>query len=172
MLCPADWRNRCNTSRSMSLLFEALRDLAELALGCSNCRTLEAEESGPASTEPGSPMGGLVLVSGTGAALHVGVLAAPGDCARLARRLLGQPASGHFPPSIVRGAMCELAYLLGGGVKRRLNQVGELSVGAPEFFEGTVQSHSGWVTSLTHVDLDHIRATLVSVARRDSAELL
>ena len=155
----------------MSLLFDALRDLAELALGSRSCRTLG--EDGPEElTEYASAMGGLVLVSGAGAALHVGVLAAPGDCARLARRLLGQPTSGHFPPSIVRGAMCELAYLLGGGVKRRLNQVGELSVGSPEFFEGAVRPHSGWVTRLTHVDIDQIRATLVSVARRDSATLL
>lgn len=155
----------------MSLLFDALRDLAELALGCSNCRTLDADEPGPGlSAAP--PMGGLVLVSGASAALRVGVLATPVECARLAQRLLGQPASGHFPPSIVRGAMCELAYLLGGGVKRRLNQVGELSVGPPAFFEGAVELHNGWVTSFTHVDLDHIRATLVSVARRDSTELL
>lgn len=155
----------------MSLLFDALRDLAELALGCRNCRTLDADEpgSGPSAAPP---IGGLVLVSGAGAALRVGVLATPVDCARLAQRLLGQPASGHFPPSIVRGAMCELAYLLGGGVKRRLNQVGELSVGAPAFFEGAVEPHSDWVTSFTHVDLDQIRATLVSVARRDSTELL
>ena len=156
----------------MSLLFDALRDLAELALGCRSCRTLDAEDAPEASPELASAMGSLVLVSGSGAALHVGVLAAPGDCARLARRLLGQPASGHFPPSIVRGAMCELAYLLGGGVKRRLNQVGELSVGPPEFFDGPMKPSSGWVMRHTHVDIDHIRATLISVARRDSAELL
>lgn|SRR5690349_3965341 len=156
----------------MSLLFDALRDLAELALGCRSCRALDSETAGESLPEQTLPMGGLVLVSGASAALHVGVLAAPGDCARLAQRLLGQPASGHFPPSIVRGAMCELAYLLGGGVKRRLNQVGELSVGPPQFFEGPVEPHNGWVTSLTRVDIDHIRATLVSVARHDSAELL
>lgn len=166
----------------MSLLFEALRDLAELALGCRSCRTVEGEGAAVSTLKHALPMGSLVLVSGSSAALHVGVLAAPGDCASLARRLLGQPASGHFPPSIVRGAMCELSYLLGGGVKRRLNQerarsgawppTSDLSVGDPKFFEGSVEPPSDWVTSTTQVDIDHIRATLVSVARCDSAALL
>lgn len=104
--------------------------------------------------------------------MHVGVLAAPRDCTLLAGRLLGQTSRESLPESLVRGAMCELAYLLAGGVKRRLTATETLSVGQPAFFEGEVQPQPDLETQLTYVELDGIRATLVSVARTDSTRLL
>jgi hypothetical protein len=153
----------------MPLLFEALRDLAELALGCKSCSSgAPVSHSLPDSRR----MGGLVYLSSKNASLHVGVLASPEDCSLLAVRLLGQVADADLPESLVRGAMCELAYLLAGGVKRRLGFVGAMSVGLPAFFEGTPRPRSGWDTRMTHVELDAIRATLVSVTRSDHALLL
>jgi hypothetical protein len=155
----------------MSLLFEAMRDLAELALGCKSCQPGAAAGFEDLSRSEGY-MGGLVYLSSGTTALHVGVLATRKDCSRLAGRLLGQVGNAHLPVSLVRGAMCELAYLLAGGVKRRLNVAGALSVGQPAFFSGAVERRAGWNTRTTHVELDAIRATLVSVAASDSGFLL
>jgi len=156
----------------MSLLFEALRDLADMALGCKSCKASRSEELGALGGLESSCMGGLVYLSGGTTALHVGVLATPKDCSRLAGRLLGQVGDAHLPDSLVRGAMCELAYLLAGGVKRRLSFAGALSVGQPAYFAGAVERRVGWDTRMTHVELDAMRATLISVARSDLGPLL
>ena len=110
-------------------------------------------------------------LSSRSAALEVGVLATPEDCRALAERLLGKPAGGTFPDSIVRGAMCELAYLLAGGVKRRMNGVGAgaIVVGQPSFLSGAVEPKDGWQLQTTDVELDTIAATLVCVVRSDTA---
>jgi hypothetical protein len=156
----------------MPHLFAALCDLAELALGCKTCRTRDPSraEAGPVLDER---IGGLVQLSGSLAALEVGVLATPQDCRALAERLLGKPACGTFPDSVVRGAMCELAYLLAGGVKRRMagNGAGAISVGQPSFFAGVVTPKDGWQLQTTEVELDTITATLVCVVRDDTATL-
>jgi hypothetical protein len=147
----------------MSLLFEALRDLADLALDCKSCKF-----GGDGAREPRlrgmSRMGGLVRLSSPSTALHVGLLATPEHCSILAARLLGQVADVELPESLVRGAMCELAYLLAGGVKRRLGFAAVLSVGQPAFFRGAVECRAGWDTRLLRVELDGMQATLVSVA--------
>jgi len=156
----------------MSLLFDALHDLAELALGCTHCRTQPTDALGDRAALAKPKMGGLVYLSSPRAAIHVGVLAARRDCSLLAARLLGQRSREHLPSSLVRGAMCELAYLLAGGVKRRLTVAETLSVGQPTFFDGDVRPQRDAQTQLIHVELDGIRATLVSVARSDSAHLL
>jgi hypothetical protein len=156
----------------MSLLFEALRDLADMALGCKSCRARPSEQLGEPDGAERSFMGGLVYLSGGTTALHVGVLATPKDCSRLAGRLLGQVGEAHLPDSLVRGAMCELAYLLAGGVKRRLTFAGALSVGQPAYFAGAMEHRVGWDTRMTHDELDAMRATLISVARSDVGPLL
>ena len=156
----------------MSLLFDSLRDLAELALGCTDCRTRSEASVGPSLPPPARKMGGFVYLSSPNAALEVGVLAAPRDCMLLAARLLGQSSKTNLPESLVRGAMCELAYLLAGGVKRRLTAAEALSVGQPMFFNGDLPTQVESPAQLIHVELDGIRATLVSVARTESARLL
>jgi len=157
----------------MPYLFAALCDLAELALGCKSCKTrilsLPAPPRGPGPN--GDRMGGLVYLSSKRASLKVGVLATPGDCRALAERLLGKPASGTFPESIVRGAMCELAYLLAGGVKRRMIGTGPISVGQPSFLAGAIEPKAGWQVRTTDVELDTIAATLVCVMRDETAAL-
>jgi hypothetical protein len=155
----------------MSLLFEALRDLAELALGCTSCRFVGDDVVDPSLLEH-ARMGGLVHLSSASTALDVGVLATPEHCAVLARRLLGQVAETKLPDALVHGAMCELAYLLAGGVKRRLSFVGALSVGQPAFFQGTLARRRGWETRLLGVELDAMQALLVSVAPSHRALLL
>lgn len=157
----------------MSHLFAALCDLAELALDCKTCRAVDtgqielplAAESRPARER----IGGLVNLSSSHSALKIGVLATPRDCRALAERLLGKPAGGSFPDSIVRGAMCELAYLLAGGVKRRLVASGPISVGQPSFLAGGVEAKPGWQVETTEVELDSIAATLVCVRRDGGA---
>ena len=157
----------------MPHLFAALCDLAELALGCKSCTTRSSVPTG-SEHEPGSVaerIGGLVYLSSSHSALEVGVLATPRDCRALTERLLGKPAGGEFPDSIVRGAMCELAYLLAGGVRRRLLAAGPISVGQPSFLAGDVEAKQGWRVETTEVELDSIAATLVCVKRDDSAAL-
>lgn len=156
----------------MSLLFEALRDLADMALGCKSCKAGPSEAVSEPNGLGGAFRGGLVHLSGGTTALHVGVLATPKDCSRLAGRLLGQVGRAHLPESLVRGAMCELAYLLAGGVKRRLTFAGPLSVGQPAYFAGVVERRVGWDTRMIRVELDAMRATLISVARSDIGALL
>ena len=117
-------------------------------------------------------MGGLVYLWGDTAALHVGVLAAPRDCSVLAARLLGKPSDVALSHLVVRGAMCELSYLLAGGVKRRLLGAAAVSVGQPCFLEGTIQPRLGWRVEATDVELDSIPATLVCVTRAGNAALI
>ena len=118
-------------------------------------------------------MGGMVSLWGRRAALEIGVLATPEDCRALAERLLGKAAGSTFPDSIVRRAMCELAYLLAGGVKRRMmgTGVGAISVGQPSFLAGAVATKDGWQVQTVEVELDTIVATLVCVVRDDTAAL-
>lgn len=156
----------------MSLLFEALRDLADMALGCKSCKAGHSEALTGRGGQESCLRGGLVHLSNGTTALHVGVVASPKDCSRLAGRLLGQVGQAALPESLIRGAMCELAYLLAGGVKRRLTFAGQLSVGQPAYFAGAVERRAGWDTRITHVELDAMRATLISVARSDIGPLL
>lgn len=156
----------------MSLLLAALADLAELALGCSNCRAGLRQTLQAPSLPAGLGAGGVVDLSSPSAALRVGVSATPADCEQLARRLLGQRSADAMSLQLVRGAMCELAYLLAGGVKRRLAGWGPLTVGQPVYFEGSLTPRSGWDTRTTVVELDGIRATLLGVARSDLSVLL
>jgi hypothetical protein len=156
----------------MPHLFDALSDLADLALGCASCNIQAACDSrSSASTLP--CMGGLVYLSGETEAMHVGVFAAPDHCRSLARCLLGQRAGSELPDMLVRGAMCELAYLLAGGVKRRLLSIGmPTAVGQPSFFDTIAEARHGWQRRTLDVELDAIRATLVCVTRTDRLALL
>ena len=157
----------------MPHLFDALSDLAELALGCASCNGQEPRDSQPPSGCTPQCMGGLVYLSGETDAMHVGVFASPDHCRSLARCLLGQPVGSELPDSLVRGAMCELAYLLAGGVKRRLLSIGlATAVGQPSFFEGIAEVRHGWQRRTMDVELDAIRATLVCVTRTDRLALL
>jgi hypothetical protein len=155
----------------MSLLFEALRDLAESTLGCKSCQPGNSVNLDVPGAQD-SCMGGLVRLSSGTTALHVGVLATREDCTHLARRLLGRPGDDRLPESVVRGAMCKLAYLLASSVKRRLSFAGEIMVGQPAFFAGAVERRAGWNTRTTHVELDAMRATLISVERSEKGLLL
>jgi hypothetical protein len=154
----------------MNCIVEAFSDLAELALGCHSCRSTSGAEA--EVDADGSLSGGIVCLSGEGSAIKVGVLAPPEACRALARRLLGTPASGSFPDSIVRGAMCELSYLLAGGVRRRLQHTRAMSVGQPRFLDGAVQPKVGWCLHTAEIELDAIPATLVCLVRDDTLELL
>ena len=83
----------------MPYLFDALCDLAELALGCQSCKTRPPSEVAPREAR----LGGLVYLSGSGVALHVGVLAARDDCRVLAGRLLGS-----VPANVSHRAPCDV----------------------------------------------------------------
>ncbi len=161
----------------MPHLFDALNDLADLALGCANCNVEKPNDSQSSSDAPAPCMGGLVHlsgeVSGKTETMHVGVFASPEHCHALARCLLGKKGSSQLPDSLVRGAMCELAYLLAGGVKRRLLSLGlQTAVGQPSFFETIADARHGWQRRTLDVRLDAIRATLVCVTRTDRLALL
>jgi hypothetical protein len=145
-------------------LYAALCDLAELVLNCSCTKLPKAEVSLRADVPQ---IGGAVDLSSTTASLRVGVLAEPHDCRALAQRLLGGSAEEHSDAT-VRGAMCELAYLLAGGVKRRLAYAGSFSVGAPYRLDGTMPTKAGWMVHTSVVKLDSISATLLWAARDES----
>ena len=160
---------RLHRTQAMPHLFDALNDLAELALGCASCSIRPPGDAQPAA----SGMGGLVYLSGESEAMHVGVFASPEHCRSLARCLLGQPLGAELPDSLVRGAMCELAYLLAGGVKRRLLSTGlPTAVGQPSFFDTIAEARHGWQRRTLDVELDAIRATLVCVTQSDRLALL
>jgi hypothetical protein len=147
----------------MPHLFDALCDLAELALGCQSCKT--RPPSGFAPDE--ARLGGLVYLSGDQLALHVGVVAARADCRVLAGRLLGK-GSANLSRLEVKGAMCELAYLLAGGVKRRLRSSGTISVGHPSLLEGSVDPWPGWLVRTTEVELDGTQASLIALTQAEA----
>ena len=151
----------------MAQLFDALCDLAELALGVQSCKSRPPQ----AAALQVPRMGGLVYLYGDRLAMHVGVLASDASCRFLAGRLLGKEDVLDLSAPVIRGAMCELAYLLGGGVRRRLHATGSISVGQPCFLEGTVQPRVGWRTQSIEVELDGNAATLVSLVRTDSASI-
>jgi len=161
------WRAGC-IARAMPHLFAALCDLADLALGCKSCTLRSAgDETGRRLAGPDS-RGAVVSVNSSLSTLHVGVLATPADCRALAQRLLGQRAGAHPRDTLVRGAMCELSYLLAGGVKRRLIGFGNVSVGQPSFLEGRLEPRSGWHMHEMEADLDGIALTLVCATRSDA----
>jgi hypothetical protein len=151
----------------MAHLFDALCDLAELALGCHSCKT--RPPSGAAASE--ARLGGLVYLSGEQLALHVGVLATPDACRVLAGRLLGK-ASAELSASLVNGAMCELAYLLAGGVRRRLRGGGLISVGQPCLLEGDLDPWPGWLVRTTEVELDGTQASLIWLVQSEAPAAL
>jgi len=113
----------------MAHLFDALCDLAELALGCQSCKSRPPEVTALQLPR----MGGLVYLSGDNVAMHVGVLSSDAGCRFLSGRLLGKEDLLDLSAPVIRGAMCELAYLLGGGVRRRLYAAGAVTVGQPCF---------------------------------------
>lgn len=149
----------------MQQLFQALCDIADLALGCDHCQRGTEQDA----SSVGGLGGGIVYLWSPRTELHVGVLAAPQGRRALAGRLLGKSSADELSESMVRGAMCELAYLLAGGVRRRLLGAGAVSVGSPSFLEGTVQPPFGWTVQVTPVMLDDVEATLVSVTRNVAA---
>lgn len=151
----------------MAHLFDALCDLAELALGCESCKSRPPEDSALQLPR----MGGLVYLCGERVALHVGVLSSDAGCRFLTGRLLGKADVLDLSAPVIRGAMCELAYLLGGGVRRRMHGAGLISVGQPCFLEGTVQPRVGWRAQSIEVELDGNGATLIALMRTDSASL-
>lgn len=152
----------------MAHLFDALCDLAELALGCQSCKSRPPEVTALQLPR----MGGLVYLSGDNVAMHVGVLSSDAGCRFLSGRLLGKEDLLDLSAPVIRGAMCELAYLLGGGVRRRLYAAGAVTVGQPCFLEGTVQPRVGWRAQSIDVELDGHGATLIALLRTDSATLV
>ncbi len=152
----------------MPTLFQALCDISELALGARSCRLLASGDGSVRSLVAADCQGGVTHLKGPVVSLHVGVLASPRDCGELTRRLLG--ARGEKPPSdaVVRGAMCELAYLLGGGVRRRLQSFGTVSVGQPTVMEGRMDMGPGWRLKELTADVDGIALTLQCATRNDA----
>jgi hypothetical protein len=148
----------------MPYLFDALCDLAELALGCQSCKTRPPSEVAPREMR----LGGLVYLSGSGVALHVGVMAAPDHCRVLAGRLLGRSLD-ELSDDLVNGAIRELAYLVAGGVRRRLRGGGKVSVGQPCLVEGNVDVWPGWLAQTTEAELDGIPLTLIWLSETYSA---
>jgi hypothetical protein len=148
----------------MPYLFDALCDLAELALGCQSCKTRPPSDVAPDEAR----LGGLVYLTGDQLALHVGVVATPADCRVLAGRLLGK-GGANLSRLEVKGAMCELAYLLAGGVRRRLSSSGTITVGHPSLLEGRLEPWPGWLVRTTEVEVDGTQASLIALTQADAA---
>jgi hypothetical protein len=154
----------------MPRLYKAWRDISELALGTRSCRLLASGSDVAAFlAEPPQSWGGIVQLSAGDVSVHVGVLAKPEDCPTLARSLLGERIGDVPGETTVRGAMCELAYLLAGGVRRRLSVFGDVSVGQPTFIEGRFEARDGWRLHESYVELDGIALTLMCATRSDAA---
>lgn len=154
----------------MPHLYEAWRDISELALGTRNCRLLASGSDVSAFlAEAPQSWGGVVQLSAGDVSVHVGVLARPEDCPTLTRSLLGDRITELPGETAVRGAMCELAYLLAGGVRRRLSTFGNVSVGQPSFIEGRFETRVGWRLHESYVELDGIALTLMCATRSDAA---
>lgn len=148
----------------MPYLFEALRDISDLALGASQCRLLEAVEANLSA----ACFGAITHLRGPIVSAHIGVLASPESCRAVTVRLLGV-APGRAPTEqVVRGAMAELSYLLAGGVRRRLGSFGSVSVGQPTFLAGRVEERPGWRLKELQAEVDGIGLTLVCATRNDA----
>jgi hypothetical protein len=154
----------------MPHLYEAWRDISELALGTRSCRLLASGSDASAffADQPQS-WGGIVQLNAGDVSVHVGVMAKPEDCPALTKSLLGERAGEAPKIAVVRGAMCELAYLLAGGVRRRLATFGDVSVGQPSFIEGRFETRAGWRLHESYVELDGIALTLMCATRSDAA---
>lgn len=152
----------------MPQLFEALCDISDLALAARSCRLLASGDGTLRSLVAPDSRGGVTHLRGPVVSLHVGVLASPEDCRTATQRLLGTRSGDGPSEGVVRGAMCELSYLLAGGVRRRLQGFGNVSVGQPSFMAGRMEPRSGWRLKEMTADVDGIVLTLLCATRNDA----
>jgi hypothetical protein len=117
---------------------------------------VKVERLGP--PEPDSSRHGafVALAGDKGTSAQVGVLAAPSDCAVVARLMFGLKDSQQPTDGDISDGMGEIANMVGGGLKRRLGgRYGSLLLGLPLFVRGPVDaSRSGFHRAEVAVRVD------------------
>lgn len=103
----------------------------------------DAAAGGALSSMPGSSGAYLALV-GDQAAMQLGVVATPTDCATIARALLMMNADEAISQEDIADAINEVINVVAGGVKSRLiDREPGLTLGLPLFVDGqVVATHS------------------------------
>lgn len=141
-------------------------DVAGSALGCEASVVLERGAMPP----PQMPGAYLPLV-GEDEQVQLALGAAPEHCQALAKMMmqLGTDAE-DLPSGDVADAMNEIVNIMAGAVKTRLlPTVPTLRLGLPIFIHGQPEPTDRLVTSVAHVKLGAVPATLLVVQHRDHA---
>lgn len=135
----------------------AATEVATTALGCARVDTA------PSSSEPSrAPFGAYVPLVAAGCQLQVGVVAEWSVCQALARALFGMEADADFEAeSDVSDAIGEIANMVAGGVKTRMNErLPGLNTGLPLCVSGYVEPSAGAEHASAALLFDDVRASV------------
>jgi len=141
----------------MQAMHDSVAEVVSVALGVEN----GAPSARRAPLPPGLAGAYLPVFSALGA-VQIGVIADAGGCQRLARALLGlSEEEPDLEPSEVRDAVCEIANLVAGGIKRRVPASAGLELGLPLFIEGSVSPADHIEVLACDIELAPMRALTV-----------
>ena len=121
--------------RSWALAFEQSADeLFKVALSIEGATVTRVE--GPV---PLDYVGSYLALVGSASAYQVGVLSDIAGCDALSRALLGMTEDDELSAGDRSDAICEIANIVAGGAKRRLERGDDLKLGLPIYVSGRVE---------------------------------
>jgi len=146
----------------MGSLAQAADDIARGALGWPGCRV---------SQEPCVPApicGAYVPLIDGNASMQIALLSDDEGCHMLARALLGlAPGEPPLPSADVADAVGEIANMLAGGLKRRMQgRIGSLALGLPIFIRGRVEATDKLEMARARVQLGPVVALVMVLRHR------
>jgi hypothetical protein len=118
-------------SSCLDALSESASEVAATVLGGAPFAALGADST------YGSGHGAYLALVADDEPIQLGLLAEPAGCQALAKALLGMaPGDDDLEPSDVSDAMCEIANIVAGGLKRRVGERVRITLGLPIFVAG------------------------------------
>lgn len=118
-------------SDCLDALSESASEVASTVLGGATFEALGQDSS------YGSGHGAYLGLVADEEPIQVGLLVDPAGCQVLSKALLGmEPGDEDLPSSDVSDAMCEIANILVGGLKRRVGERMRITLGLPIFVAG------------------------------------
>jgi hypothetical protein len=102
--------------------------------------------------------------------IQVGLLAEPAGCQILAKSLLGMaPDDEDLPLSDVSDAMCEIANIVAGGLKRRVSEGMRITLGLPIFVTGHPLPNQQQEVSARSLRLGGVAVSLLVLTQKPHA---
>jgi len=148
-------------SECLDALSESAGEVAATVLGG------VAFEALSASSSYGSGHGAYLGLVADDEPIQVGVLVDPAGCQILTKALLGmEPEDGDLEPSDVSDAMCEIANIVAGGLKRRVSGRMRIALGLPIFVAGHPLPNQQQEVSARGLKLGAVAVTLLVLTQK------